>query len=60
MFVKRYLGLDLWDSNAANFQGIFAIQDVDRSTKPVVAVLVMTLHIYWKVFYVDSTTSSKY
>ena len=59
MFIKRYLGLDLWDSIAATFQGIFAIQHVDRSTKPVVVVLVMTLHIYWKVFYVDST-SSKY
>ena len=43
---KRYLGLSpLWDSNALTFQGIFAIQDVDRSTKPVVVVLVMSLHI---------------
>ena len=34
---KRYLGL--WDSNVATFLGIFAIQDVDRSTKHVVVVL---------------------
>ena len=43
---KKSLGLELWDLNSATFQGIFAIQDVDRSTKPVVVVLVMSLHIY--------------
>ena len=36
--MKKYL----WDLNSANFQEIFAIQDVDRSTKPVVVVLVVT------------------
>ena len=40
-------------------QGIFAIQDVDRSTKPVDVVLGMSLHIYWNFCYVDST-SNKY
>ena len=51
---KRYvkkkisLGLELSDSNSATFQGIIAILDADRSTKPVVVVLVMSLHIYWK------------
>ena len=48
MLIKIYLGLDLWDSNSATFQEIFAIQDVDRSTKPVVVVLVMSLHFIGK------------
>ena len=47
------------DSKSETFPGIFAIQDVDRSTKPVDVVLVMSLHIYWKVCYFDSM-SSKY
>ena len=34
-------------------------KDVDRSTKPVYVVLVMSLHIYWKFCYFDSM-SSKY
>ena len=42
MLIKRII----WDSISATFQGIFAIQCVDRSTKPVVVVLVMSLHIY--------------
>ena len=48
MLIKKYiyLELELSDSNSATFKGIFAIQDVDRSTKPVVVVLVMLLHIY--------------
>ena len=39
---------NIWDSNSVTFQGIFAIQDVNRSTKPEVVVLVMSLQIYWK------------
>ena len=48
---------DLWDSNSATFQGIFSIQDVDLSTKPVVVEWVMSLHIYGKFCYVDRTSS---
>ena len=55
MLIKKII----WDSISATFQGIFAIQCVDRSTKPVVVVLVMSLHINWKVRYVDSM-SRKY
>ena len=54
---------DLWDSNS----GILTLKlpmkylqkDVDRSTKPVDVVLVMSLHIYRKFCYFDSM-SSKY
>ena len=46
MYKKKSLGLELSDSNSATFQRIFAIQVVDRSTKPVDVVLVMSLHIY--------------
>ena len=42
LITKKYLEIDLWNSNAATFHGIFAIQDDDRSTKPVVIVLVMS------------------
>ena len=41
---KKSLGLDLWDSNSETFQRILNC-DVDRSTKPAVAVLVMLLPI---------------
>ena len=47
MLIKKPLRLKHWDSNSATFQGIFAIQDIDRSTKPVVVVLVMLLDIYF-------------
>ena len=43
-FGTRTLGFDLWDSNSETFQRIFN-RDVDRSTKPAVAVLVMPLPI---------------
>ena len=46
MLIKKIslgLGFEL-----GKFQGIIAIQDVDRSTKPVVVILVMSLHIDWK------------
>ena len=46
---KKTLGLELRDSKSETFHRIFAIEDVDRSTKPVDVVLVMSLHIYWKV-----------
>ena len=56
---KKTLGLELRESKSETFHGLFAIQDIDRSTKPVDVVLVMSLHIYWKVCYFDSM-SSKY
>ena len=42
---KNSLGLELRDSNSETFHRIFAILDVDRSTKPVDVVLIMSLHI---------------
>ena len=47
------------DSNSATVHGIYAFQEVDRLTRPVVVVLVMSLPIYWKFCYVDSM-STKY
>ena len=43
---EKSLGLELWDSNSETFHGIFVIQGVDRSTKPVVVVFFILLHIY--------------
>ena len=51
---KIPLGLGLSDSNSATFQGIFAIQDVDNSFKPVFVVLFMSLHSYLKCCYTSS------
>ena len=56
---KRSFGLELLDLSSATFHVIFANQDFDRSSKPVVVVLVISLHIYVKLCYVDSM-SSKY
>ena len=56
---KRSFGLELLDLSSEIFHAIFANQDVDRPTKPVVVVLVISLHIYVKLCYVDSM-SSKY
>ena len=46
----------LWDSNSANFHRIFAIQYVDHSSKPVIVVLVVSLHIYWNFCNVNSVS----
>ena len=45
---NKSLELKLWNSNSETFNEILAIEDVARSTKPVVVVFVMSLHIYWK------------
>ena len=56
---------NLWDSNSGilnlkhSTEYLQFLKDVGRSTKPVDVVLVMSLHIYWKVCYFDSM-SSKY
>ena len=44
MLKRKKMRLELRDSNPETFHGIFAIKDVDRSTKPVDVVLIM-LHI---------------
>ena len=46
---KKSLRLELLDANSETFHGIFVIQDVDHSTKLVVVVLVMLLHIYLNI-----------
>ena len=57
---KKNFGTRTQGFLSETFHGTFAIfKDVDRSTKPVDVVLVMSLHIYWKVCYFDSM-SSKY
>ena len=43
---EKSLGLELWDSNSETFHGIFVIQEVDHSTKPVVVVFFILLHMY--------------
>ena len=57
MLKRKTLGFELCGSNSETLQGILAIQDIDRLTKPVVIVLVISLHNYWKLCYFDSTSS---